>query len=569
MKKRVCIHYLILIGAIALGAILRFWHLDLKPLWMDEVITAIFSLGKSYNDLPLGVVFPLERVQEIFTFQPKVSCAEIAENIARQSTHPPLFFCSMHAWLGWLSFLGQEWVEKLRSLPALFGVGAIAAIYAVNLAFSKTSGLTAAAVMAVSPFAVYLSQEARHYTLPMLLITLGLLGLMQIQQDIFLKQKVRFWLWFRWAIINIIALYVHYFCVLAFIAQIATLILLIYYPATKSIKLKRQIWFALILSISAVAISFIPWLMVMLSHFHRSETDWLNSPAHIAPFYQTLINWVLMVISLPVENQPLPIAIISGLLMLMFAIWLGRQIFLGLRLLWGTPKTHLATLTLLSFSGWVLLEFFAIVYLLNKDITIVPRYNFVYYPSFCALIAASLDRIQNSSWKVWRDGSRHRQLSAKFKIQKQIFIFLLVGVLSSSFVVSNLVFEKPFKPEQVARNMNQNPAVPLMVVMAYRDYQDVALGLSFALEVEKVRKINYSNKLDKFAFFNNSQELSVWQQLSQLPAPAISQMNLWVIAPGIKRRDYPPQIAMSRLNCTIDSTQHYRIGVPYQLYRCM
>ena len=553
MKKRVCIHYLILIGAIALGAILRFWHLDLKPLWMDEVITAIFSLGKSYNDLPLGVVFPLERVQELFTFQPKVSCAEIAENIARQSTHPPLFFCSMHAWLGWLSPLGQDWVEKLRALPALFGVAAIAAIYAVNLAFSKTSGLTAAAVMAVSPFAIYLSQEARHYTLPMLLITLGLLALMQIQQDIFLKQQVRFWVWLIWAIINSIALYVHYFSVLAFIAQIATLILLIYYPAkAKYIKLKRKIWFALILSISGVAISFIPWLILTLSHFHRSETDWLNSPTHIAPFGQTLVNWVLMVISLPVENQPLPIAVISVLLMLIFAIWVGRQIFLGLRLLWRTPTTHLATLTLLSFSGWVLLEFFAIVYLLNKDITIVPRYNFVYYPSFCALIAASLTKIQN--------------LKEKSQI---LLIFLLVGVLSSIFVVSNLVFEKPFKPEQVARNINQNSSVPLMVVMAYRDYQDMALGLSFALEVEKVRKINYSEKLDKFAFFKNSQELSVWQQLSQLPAPAISQMNLWVIAPGIKRRDYPPQIAISRLNCTIDSRQHYRIGVPYQLYRCM
>ncbi|GAX44613.1 hypothetical protein NIES4075_56320 [Tolypothrix sp. NIES-4075] len=554
MKKRVYIHYLILIGAIALGAILRFWHLDLKPLWMDEVITAIFSLGKTYNDLPLGVVFSLERVQEIFTYQPKVSCAEIAENIARQSTHPPLFFCSMHAWLGWLSPLGQEWVEKLRELPALFGVGAIAAIYAVNLAFSKTSGLTAAAVMAVSPFAIYLSQEARHYTLPMLLITLGLLALMQIQQDIFQKQKVRFGVWLIWAIINIIALYVHYFCVLAFLGQIATVILLIYYPATaKSLKqIKRQIWFALILSTSAVAISFLPWLMVTLSHFHRSETDWLNSPAHIAPFGQTLVNWVLMVISLPVENQPLPIAVISVLLMLIFAIWVGRQIFLGLRLLWRTPTTHLATLTLLSFSGWVLLEFFAIVYLFNKDITIVPRYNFVYYPSFCALIAASLSKSQ------------------KLKVKsKNLLIFLLVGVLSSIFVVSNLVFEKPFKPEQVARNINQNPAVPLMVVMAYRNYQDVALGLSFALELEKVRKINYSEKLDKFAFFKNSQELSVWQQLSQLPAPAISQMNLWVIAPGIKRRDYPPQIAMSRLNCTIDSRQHYRIGVPYQLYRCM
>jgi hypothetical protein len=199
----------------------------------------------------------------------------------------------------------------------------------------------------------------------------------------------------------------------------------------------------------------------------------------------------------------------------------------------------------------VLLEFFAITYLLKKDITIVPRYNFVYYPSFCALIAASLTKSQKSKIK-----------------SQNLLIFLIVGVISSIFVVSNLVFEKPFKPEQVARNINQNPTLPLMVVMGYRDNQDVALGLSFALELEKVRKMNYNEKLDKFAFLKNSQELSVWQQLSQLPAPAISKMNLWVISPGIKRRDYPRQIAISQLNCTIDSTQHYRIGVPYQLYRC-
>jgi 4-amino-4-deoxy-L-arabinose transferase-like glycosyltransferase len=140
-----------------------------------------------------------------------------------------------------------------------------------------------------------------------------------------------------------------------------------------------------------------------------------------------------MVISLPVENQPLTIAVISVLLMLMFAIWLGRQIFLGLGLLWHTPATHLATLTLLSFSGWVLLEFFAIVYLFNKDITIVPRYNFVYYPSFCALIAASLNRVTNY----------------KLRSQKQINIFLIVGVLSSIFVVSNLVFEKPLSQSKL------------------------------------------------------------------------------------------------------------------------
>lgn len=121
----------------------------------------------------------------------------------------------MYTWLGWLAPLGEEWVAKLRSPSALFGVGAIVAIYYVNrVAFSPLAGLVAAALMAVSPFAVYLSQEARHYTLPMFLITLALLGLVKIQQDIEKHQTVRFFVWAGWAIVNAIGLYVHYFLLL-------------------------------------------------------------------------------------------------------------------------------------------------------------------------------------------------------------------------------------------------------------------------------------------------------------------------------------------------------------------
>ncbi|QSJ18297.1 glycosyltransferase family 39 protein [Nostoc sp. UHCC 0702] len=587
-NQRLTLHYLSLAGAMALGAVLRFWHLDLKPLWMDEVITAIFSLGKSYHDLPLNLVFSLERIQEIFTFKSGVSCNQIAENIATQSTHPPLFFCGMYSWLGLMTPLGAEWVTKLRSLPALFGVAAIAAIYGVNrIAFSRGSGIIAAFFMAVSPFAVYLSQEARHYTMPMLLITLALLGLMQIQRDIFERSRLRFWVWVLWAITNSIGLYVHYFFTLAFIAEIATLLILMYWGKTKILN-KRQIWLALIISTSGVVISFIPWLLIIFSHFQRSETNWLPSPNHIAPIYQTLLSWVLMVIALPVENQPWLITAICGFLMLIFAIWAGYQIFKGLKFLWLQHTTNLATLTLLSFTIFVLLQFFAIVYLLGKDITVVPRYSFVYYPSFCALLAASISKSHQSSFK-----------------------FILIGFISSIFVASNLVFQKPFQPEQVAQNMNLEPSVPLTLVVAYSSYQDVALGLSFALALEQLRsqplveefkirfekfategnlhsnfsqnqklKINYTTdkytglnsaiNLDNFVILQKSPDLSAfWKKFSEIPAPRTSQMNLWIVAPGLRKRDYPPQVALAgQISCTIDPKQYYRIGVPYQLYRC-
>ncbi|MEH2359404.1 glycosyltransferase family 39 protein [Nostoc sp.] len=616
-NRRLSLRDLGLPEVIILGAILRFWHLDLKPLWMDEVITAIFSLGKNYNDLPLDVVFPLERVQELFTFQPGISCSQIAKNVATQSTHPPLFFCSMYSWLGWIAPLGSEWVEKLRSLPALFGVGAIAAIFGVNyIAFSRASGIMAAAIMAVSPFAVYLSQEARHYTMPMFLITLALLGLMQIQRDIFegesfglasqrevalrhtstavpcpqvemlstrdfvttpTRTHIRFWIWLLWAIINSIGLYVHYFFALAFIAEIATIVVLMYWGKTQIFN-QRQIWLALIVSISSVVISFIPWFMVTLSHIQRSETNWLPAPTHIAPFYQTFMSWILMVIALPVENQFLPIAVIYGFLMVIFAIWVGWEIFKGLKLLWLKPRTYLAILTLLSFTIFVLLQFFVIVYFFGKDITIIPRYHFVYYPSFCALIAASL----NKSTEIANTNFRRLDLSQKS------FIFLLVGLISCVFVVSNLVFQKPFQPEQVAQNMNLEPAVPLMLIVGYSDYQDVALGLSFAIALEQLRSQNPSGELkinnladksrglnaainsDSFAFLQKYPDLSdVWKNLSQMPVPATSKLNLWVVGSGMRKRDYPQHLELSgRNNCTIDPEHHYRIGVPYQLYRC-
>lgn len=545
MANRKFLSYLALIGAIALGTILRFWNLDLKPLWLDEVITALFSLGRNYNDLPLEAVFSVRRLDRIFSFNPTVSCPQIAHNLATQSTHPPLFFCLMHHWveihLWGIGTHGLIWI--LRSLSALFGVSAIAAVYYLNrVAFSPAAGLMAAAMMAVSPFCVYLSQEARHYTLPMLLITLALLGLIQIQQD-FSRQRLRFSVWLGWVIVNSIGFCVHYFFILAFIAQVVTLFGLMYW---QRYILPYKYWLSAILAVISVATSFLPWFPMFLGHFNRSETNWLPQPQHITPLYQTLASWILMIVALPVENQFLWIAVPSVLLMVLVAGLVAWNTFIGLKQLWHTSENQLSLLTLGSFTLGVLLEFFAISYLLGKDITFVPRYHFVYYPSLVALIAASLVK------------------SGKPKAAKQNFylLFFIISCLSCVLVVSNLVFQKPYNPQLVAQNMNQAPVVPLMVVVGYQDYQEVALGLSFALALEKIRSDA------EFAFFKRSQGYEyVWQKLSQLQ-PLANQLNLWVVTPGLKQRDYPPQLKFSQNICTIEPNQHYRIGIPYQLYQC-
>ncbi|MBD2006032.1 MULTISPECIES: glycosyltransferase family 39 protein [Cyanophyceae] len=584
------LHYLALAAVIGVGAALRFWHLDLKPLWLDEVITALFSLGRTYDDVPLNVAFPLSTLEQIFTLNPEVTWSEIAQTLATQSTHPPLFFCLMHSWLSWLNSVDADalksWVWAVRSLPAIFGVIAIAAIYWLgSVAFSRTTGLITAAIMAVSPFGVYLSQEARHYTLPVLLITLALLGLIQIQQNREKGISTQVLVCLAWGIFNSIGFYVHYFFILAFIAQIFALIFMQVTRLhgisptsfndgrgkTKNIRL-------LFLPLAFACLPFLfylPWLQVLMAHFNRPETSWLPSPHNIAPLYQTLAGWLVMVVSLPVENQPLWIAVTNGLLMLLFGVWLLKYvIFDAFRVkskFIPNISRYWAILTFVIFSLCVLLQFFAVIYLLDKDITIAPRYNFVYYPAMCAILGA-IFTIHLSKVKI-KKATGYRNANGFFTF------YFLVSFISCVFVVFNLTFQKPFNPQRVAQNMNIEPDAGLMVVVGYESSQDVALGLSFALALDKLRtpnidalesKRSLENEKAYFAFLDRKTGYdNVWQEVSVLQTPLEKPLNLWVVAPGLKRRDYPQDLALSdKYTCNIEQTEHYRIGVPYQLYRC-
>lgn len=551
INKKNSLHYLALAGVILLGTILRFWNLDLKPLWLDEVLTALLSLGGRYEDVPLDVLLPISTFLHIFAQKSSVSCPEIAQAVATQSTHPPLFFCLMHQWLNWLEPVAQPLSWKLRSLPALLGVCQIALIYYLNrIIFSANAGLITATLMAVSPFGVYLSQEARHYTLPMVFITLALLGLIKIQQSLYSQKLPQPLTWLLWGIVNSIGCYIHYFFFLAFIAQLLTLTWSMYWRRRM---LPRGSWIAVVLVIIGVAVSYLPWLPVMLGGFGRSETRWLPKPENIAPLYQSFAGWLSVVVALPVEGQPLLVQIPVVLLMIIFGIWVVWQAWLGFKQLWQQPSTHIAIFSLAGFIFGVLLQFTAIIYLLGKDITVAPRYNFVYYPAMCALLGISL----------------------AFRTRKERWRYILpfgISLLSCIFVVANLVFLKPFHPQQVALDISREPDIPITMVMGYSTFQDVALGLSFALAInQKQSKITKEINEPNLAFLNTKLGYDlVWYNLSKLPILPAPRLNLWVMAPGLKQRNYPPQLKLANQNsCLLDPNGYHRIGIPYQLYRCV
>ncbi len=93
--------------------------------------------------------------------------------VPRSESTPPLYYLA--AWL-WSRPFGTGEVG-LRSLSALAGTASIAIVYlgAVALPLPRRAGLIAAAIVAVSPVAIWFSQDARAYALVFLLTGLSFL----------------------------------------------------------------------------------------------------------------------------------------------------------------------------------------------------------------------------------------------------------------------------------------------------------------------------------------------------------------------------------------------------------
>ena len=125
----------LLAALIGLAAVIRIVILDNQSLWADEALTA-YEAG-----LPFGAML---------------------HTVAHVETTPPLYFVVIWAWA---KVFGTGAVA-LRSVSAIAGVAVVPIAYACarELAWRR-AGVIAAALVAVNPFMLWYSQEARAYML--------------------------------------------------------------------------------------------------------------------------------------------------------------------------------------------------------------------------------------------------------------------------------------------------------------------------------------------------------------------------------------------------------------------
>ncbi|MGB8769870.1 MAG: glycosyltransferase family 39 protein [Candidatus Korobacteraceae bacterium] len=169
------------------GAGFRLFHLGTKSLWLDEGATVTLA----------RMAWP--HFVHVWWYG--------------EASFQGAFFLLMRGWL----HLGQSevWV---RLPAAIFGIASIPLIYLVGRKLMGVGpALASAAILAFSPTHVYYSQEARSYTMTILLVLVSSWFLVRAVEQNHERD------WALWTVFGALAVYSHYFASLVLVAQACSL----------------------------------------------------------------------------------------------------------------------------------------------------------------------------------------------------------------------------------------------------------------------------------------------------------------------------------------------------------
>jgi mannosyltransferase len=133
--RTISVEQWVLMALIALAAVIRIVVIDNQSLWTDEALTAYEA------QLPFGAML---------------------QTVLHVETTPPLYFVLI--WF-WAKLFGNGAIA-LRSISVIAGIALVPIAYAsARELVSRRAGVLAAAFVAVNPFMLWYSQEARAYML--------------------------------------------------------------------------------------------------------------------------------------------------------------------------------------------------------------------------------------------------------------------------------------------------------------------------------------------------------------------------------------------------------------------
>lgn len=579
-------HLLLLLLWTAIGLILRFLNLTLKPLWTDEFSTIVFSLGHSFLSIPLNQPLTADQLLQPLQVLPRAGVSAVIQHLSIESNHPPLYFILSHFWLKLFpTENGLVSSGAVRSLSALFGALSVPASFGLGwLAFrSRLVGHLAAAFMAVSPFGIYLAQEARHYTLPVLWVMASLSCLVMASRSIRDRTALPLWLCLIWIGVNGLGLATHYLFALTLTAEALVIVLLglvqswqergIWYPAWHW----QRIGLVVIGTIATAAI-WLPFLPdVPDSELTRwvYRNDWSNF-GWFDPILQAIAGWITMLYLLPIQAPSKAIVIGSGLLLVLITLWTLPKLYWGLRVqMLERGDRRMAVRVLGAFVGTAILTLFGLVYGLGADLTSAFRYNFIYFPAVMILVGAALA----SGWTAASTVARlpgDRVPAALVRLmrvngRKTIGVLWCLSLIGALTVVSDLGYQKTHRPDVVAQAIWQNSGSsnPVLIALPHQHHGQTGRLMGIALELQRQAPKD-NPAIDRFRFLLAHQTqaegaviAALQQSLAQRPRP----LDLWLINMQTVSEEALKEL-LKQQSCEAEAKTKAVDGYRYRLYRC-
>ncbi|MDZ8052174.1 MAG: glycosyltransferase [Aulosira sp. ZfuVER01] len=545
-------HPLLLLIWFIIGLGLRFTNLTAKPPWVDEFATLVFSLGNSFLSVPLDRAIAPDILLQPLQPNPALGIGDVIHQIITEDTHPPLYFVLVHLWMKLFPNQGElVSLFAARSFPALLGAISIPLTYTLGrLAFrSRLVGQLAAAMMAVSPYGIFLAQEARHYTLATIWVIASLLCLVIATCHVQNRTLLPLWLIISWVGINALGIATHYFFTLTLCAETLVLMFLAWQQSiqAKTLVFFFPLWWRIYAVATGTFVSCLVWLPSFLENRYRSGlTAWIQDGERvglewISPIFQVLAAWITMICLLPVESPQLVVVILSGLAMLIFFIWAIPILVRGIKVQLQQPQTSLVTQVLGGVVLGAIALFFIFTYVLGIDLTRGARYNFVYFPAVTILVGASLA-------VCWQRTSK-----------KAVMLIWLMGLVSAITVICNLGYQKYYRPDLLLPIIQQNSQVPVLIATTHKTLVQTGEMMGIAREL----KVSGSQTPTQFLLAHqetdpNTSTVVLENTLKQLPRP----FDLWLV-------NFHAPIAEEVKKCLPETKSLAAVnGYDYKVYHC-
>ncbi len=481
---------MLLLIAITLGIGFRFFNLEQKVYFHDEVFTSLRAAGFNRTDIDrqlfINQIIPAQELQKYQQIQPESTFQSTFKSLTIENPHhPPLSYLMARLWMQ--QFGGS--IIASRSLPVLISLLSLPLIYVLALQLFKShlTGLLATTFLALSPFDILFAQTARQYSL----VTVLILG-----SSILLLRALHFPNWKNWgfySLVSALGLYTHLFFCLTIIAHgvfIMSNWLFSSYLEKKNCQKQfnysnlkifiKKLPIDFCIALLAIIILYIPWIFVLINNLQRvnDTTEW----ARISVSFDFLVKlWILSFSSLFIDLDFGFNNIATYLLRLLFLIIIAWGVYAVWRYQHLSTKLFILTSISIPFMMLVIPDL-----LWGGKRSAITRYLISCFPAIHLSVAYLLARYLDNDGASAPLGDRSSRFS-DHKYWRVVLAILLTASIASSTVsaFSDTWWNKDLSyfNTEVAKTINASNS-PLLLSDVGNDYTNTGdlISLSYILD---------------------------------------------------------------------------------------